>query len=138
MITFNVKAVITAIALAVVIFFAGRYSVDTSPESSTVEEINKTKDTKKETTIVERPDGSKETHIVEETRTDTNKSRESVSKPVDYKNKFNISLLASYDFKEFKPIYGISANKEVLGPLTLGVFGLTNGTVGLSVGMNFQ
>ena len=35
------------------------------------------------------------------------------------------------------PLYGISANKEFIGPITIGAFGLTNGTIGLSIGVNF-
>lgn len=35
------------------------------------------------------------------------------------------------------PIYGISLSKEVFGPFTAGAFGLTNGIVGLSAGINF-
>lgn len=35
------------------------------------------------------------------------------------------------------PIYGISVSKEVFGPFTVGAFGLTNGTLGLSIGINF-
>jgi hypothetical protein len=34
-------------------------------------------------------------------------------------------------------MYGISVHREFIGPITLGAFGLTNGTVGLSIGVNF-
>jgi len=51
----------------------------------------------------------------------------------------SVSLLASVDStaRVVKPIYGINVSKEVFGPFTAGAFGLTNGIVGLSVGINF-
>lgn len=51
----------------------------------------------------------------------------------------NVSALVGNDFSKrlIQPIYGVSVSKEVLGPITAGVFGLTNGIVGLSIGINF-
>ncbi len=53
--------------------------------------------------------------------------------------KINISALVGTDLSQpgIKPIYGVSASKEFLGPITLGAYGLTNGVVGISVGFNF-
>ncbi len=68
-------------------------------------------------------------------RVDTdNKTVVSTVKP-----KINISALVANDFSKgiLRPVYGISASKEFIGPLTLGAFGLTNGTVGVSIGLNF-
>ncbi len=67
------------------------------------------------------------------TETDTKQS-------VAYQNPtLNVSVLVANDFsiRAIKPIYGVSVTKEVLGPITVGAFGLTSGTVGLSVGLNF-
>lgn len=54
-------------------------------------------------------------------------------------SKLNISALIANDFSRglLVPTYGVSIQKEFIGPLTLGAFGLTNGVVGLSVGLNF-
>lgn len=51
----------------------------------------------------------------------------------------NLSALAGNDFShpQILPIYGLSVSKSLLGPITVGAFGLTNGVVGLSVGINF-
>lgn len=51
----------------------------------------------------------------------------------------NISALVANDFSKglLIPAYGVSVSKQVLGPITVGGFGLTNGTIGLSVGLNF-
>lgn len=54
-------------------------------------------------------------------------------------NKSNLSILAGSDFtqSQIKPLYGLSFSKEVIGPVTLGVFALTNSTVGVSIGYSF-
>lgn len=55
-------------------------------------------------------------------------------------NKTNISALAGYDFTHVRaltPVYGVSVTREVLGPITVGAFGLTNGVVGISLGVSF-
>lgn len=51
----------------------------------------------------------------------------------------NVSALAANDFSRglISPTYGISISKEIVGPITIGLFGLTNSTVGLSLGINF-
>jgi len=53
---------------------------------------------------------------------------------------WNVSALAGYDFskpKDLVPIYGVSVSKQVLGPFTVGAYGLTNGIIGLSIGVTF-
>jgi len=53
---------------------------------------------------------------------------------------WNVSALAGYDFskpKDLVPIYGVSVSKQVLGPWSIGAFGLTNGIIGLSIGVTF-
>jgi hypothetical protein len=51
----------------------------------------------------------------------------------------NISLLGAEDFAQgfIKPTYGLSVSKEILGPVTVGAFGFMNGTVGVSIGLDF-
>jgi len=51
----------------------------------------------------------------------------------------NVSGLVANDFSHggILPLYGVSVSKEFIGPVTLGLFGLTNGILGLSVGINF-
>ncbi len=55
------------------------------------------------------------------------------------KPKINLSVLVANDFSRgvLIPTYGISVSKEFIGPITLGVFGLTSGTLGASIGYNF-
>ncbi len=58
---------------------------------------------------------------------------------VNAKPILNVSALVANDFSksQIQPIYGVSVSKEVLSNITIGVFGLTSGTLGLSVGINF-
>jgi hypothetical protein len=85
------------------------------------------------TVIVEDPSGKKTTTITKDT---TRKSKEVVKTIV--KPKVNVSALAGVSTTDSrKPVYGISVSKEFIGPITLGAFGLTNGIIGISVGVNF-
>lgn len=59
--------------------------------------------------------------------------------PVTTKQKTNISVLVGNDFSNsvIKPMYGVSVTRELLGPVTVGAYGLTNGVIGISLGINF-
>lgn len=139
--------VILVLLVVIGAFAGGRYSVptpDTTTEKTITKDQERQVDTnkKKTTTIVTEPSGKKTETIVEETnktaKTDTRTSAtESVSET--YKSPtINISALVGVDtMSNFKPVYGISASKQFIGPITLGAFGLTNGTLGVSVGINF-
>ena len=134
---------------ALFIFAAGRYSVQ-SPTIKTKEsidvntDIKKAKDTHKVTTIIKDPKTGEEiTTITEDTKENTDKTKESVTK-IDQTitppktGTVNISALGAMDFGgTFKPAYGVSVSKEFIGPITVGAFGLTNGVIGLSLGLNF-
>jgi hypothetical protein len=93
-----------------------------------------TSHTKTITKTVKQPDG---TITIISTIDERAKSNTVASLPVPRK-KTNVSVLMSNDFSaRFKPVYGISVQRELLGPITVGVFGLTNSTVGVSIGINF-
>lgn len=143
-------------------FAAGRYSLPEKVrvETQIVEVEKKTKnsdvkqDKHKETVVVEvvKPDGTKETttKIVE----DNNKNTKTAEKDITDKDiktesltirgdsKVTLSLLggAPLQFNPNSPqfvIYGGSITKPVLGPLTVGVWGLSNSTFGGSIGWTF-
>lgn len=91
--------------------------------------------------ITEDPGGKKTTTITENTTTDTKKvtdTQKDIVVTAPKSSIINISALAGLDTgRGFVPTYGISASKELIGPITVGAFGLTNGTIGVSVGLNF-
>lgn len=113
----------------------------TSLIETTKTDTQKDVKTHKETKITKDPKGNEITTIVEDTDSNTNRTKDSnINKTVTQprNNILNVSALAGNDFKDvFKPIYGVSVNKEFIGPITLGVFGMTNSVIGLSVGVNF-
>lgn len=49
---------------------------------------------------------------------------------------WHVAALASIKYKE-APAYGVLIEKRVLGPVSVGAFGLTNKTVGVTVGYSF-
>lgn len=105
-------------------------------------ERNKHKETT--TTEVVKPDGTKET--VTKTTEDSNTqktvkddTRTESEKTVTYGGpSIGVRLLAATDFSAGKPIdYGVSVDKRLLGPITVGAFGFRSGVVGLSLGLQF-
>lgn len=121
------------LVLAIIISFAfGRYSVK---QIDKVEDVEEHKDTRIVTVIIEKPSGEKVTTVTEETNTDTTIHTDL---KINKRSTFNVSGLIGTDaFHNFQPIYGISVSKELIGPITIGAYGMTNGIVGLSVGINF-
>lgn len=128
-------------------FAVGRYTAP-SPNLKEKESIstditkNENISTKKETTITETPDGKKITKIDEETTTKTKEKEDQLEKLdlsiTTKKSIVSVNALVGYDFTRGPvPTYGLAISKEFLGPITLGAWGLTNGTIGVSVGVNF-
>jgi hypothetical protein len=142
---YKVLAASFALALA---FATGRYSVRSSTVKQVVTEkettnVDAKKDMHKKIVIVKQPTGVTTTTITEETATDTktltNDQLQAVTTVTPPKvGTLNVSALAGLDAEHsFKPAYGISVTKQVLGPLSVGAFGLTNGVMGVSLGISF-
>lgn len=157
--------VIAAVVSLLVAFAAGRHSVPVSvkTEVKTAETEKKASDTKtvtdrdrhKKTDIitVERPDGTKETHTVITDDTDTtrktdSKSNTEIAKASDSKSEtvrssghLNLSVLAggkiSFSSSPIMPVYGACVSRNLVGPITIGLFGLSDGVGGVAVGLDF-
>lgn len=151
------KVIIVSVAL-LTSFAIGRYTtpVQIKTETKIVEVEKKVDDTKKDadkhktttTTTTKNPDGTEVTtttthedsavHTHEHdtdsaaTTTDTVKEVTRSSSPV------TLSLLAGVPFTGTpNVIYGGSVTKPVLGPVTVGVWGMSNSTGGASIGLTF-
>lgn len=159
-ITTKTKVIISVVVVAGA-FASGRYLTPEKIkiEVKTVEVEKKVKDTstdtnqnkKKDTKIVEtkKPNGEivTETTITETTVIDKKKEEQETIAKIDKKDstsettkgdsKVTINALGGFDFRTGLPVYGASVTKPVAGPLTLGVFGLSNTTVGASLGLQF-
>ncbi len=112
-------------------------------ESVVVDEV-KTRDNHTVVTTVtsKQPNGDiKVTKTIDsDTKTNVKENKQVVETKQPAAKTINISALAGLDFSKplaLTPIYGISVSKQVLGPIAIGAFGLTNGVVGLSLGVTF-
>jgi len=120
----------------------------------TVKDTTKDKKVHKETTIVEvtKPDGTKETttkvvldsDLKKDTTTHTNvsdsKSADDKSETTKTGSRLNISVLAGapvslHGLGNF--VYGVHVSRDLLGPISVGLFGLSDGVVGGSIGLTF-
>lgn len=140
--------------LAVIISFAtGRFSVQqaevrTTTSAQTTVKQDQDKNTHTETTVttIKTPDGTVKTvktiDQVADVKTDINTSELTKNKTDTIPpkiNTLNISALIGNDFSKGIgfPAYGVSVTKQILGPVTVGAYGLTTGVVGISIGLNF-
>lgn len=141
--------VISVFTVFLVAFALGRYSVSAPSvkidKTTEIDENTKTNtDTHKVTTITEDcATGKKVTTITENTNTKSEDKKDTdikLDKTVTPQktSTLNVSALAGTGlFSSLNPVYGASITKELIGPITVGGFGLTNGVVGVSIGLNF-
>jgi hypothetical protein len=151
--------IIIAIVVIATSIAVGRYSAPTKIVTKTVtieveKKVDKVADDTnrhKETTKVEvvKPDGSKETttKIVEDTNkqhssidTDQLSKKSDSSKEIIKNNdKLTLSALAGVKLSDISSglDFGASVTKPILGPITVGLFGLKSGMIGVSVGLTF-
>jgi hypothetical protein len=94
-------------------------------------------DMHKTTTITKKPDGTTQTVITDNTvarSSSENKQTDQVIEQVVRKSILNVSGLIGTSFPT--PVYGLSINKNFIGPITVGLWGLSNKTLGFSLGLN--
>lgn len=144
----TVKKIVYVYAAVVLV---GAYAADryfarpkTTTQVITTDTTKKTETKQRtHTTIVKRPDGTEVTTVdtTTDTTTDEREHSREVTKVVESsqnKKNLNVSLLVSYDLTQPGiPDIGISVSKEIIGPVTVGAWGMRSGVVGLSVGINF-
>lgn len=149
--------VYTLVAVAV-----GRYTVTFSSKDSKQddkkEETHKKEDKDKhDDKIIKRkvveetkPDGTKikttdtivtdKKNETDHTNTDSktdDKSKETKTETAN-SGKFNISVLGGVNVTNpVKPIFGAHVSRDIIGPVNVGLFGLSDGVVGASVGVTF-
>lgn len=160
----NQKTKIIAVSVALLASFAaGRYAtpdkvvtITKTVETDKKSDVTKTdinKKTRKKIVIVEtkKPDGTDQKTTTITDATDTNNKSDSVksdiskkddetSKTVTKGDKVTISMLAGAQFNVTNGsplLYGGSITKPVLGPITLGIWGLSNASGGFSLGLTF-
>lgn len=145
------KGILVASGL-LISFAMGRYSYQ-QPEVST--QINeKTTDIKQ----TEREDHSQTIIVHTKAPDGTEKTTTTISNNIDTKTKdkdvttiaetqvvtppphdlWSVSAMVGLNpMNNLTPTYGAQVSKKILGPISIGAFGFTNGLVGLSVGVTF-
>ncbi len=135
--------------IAIILLMLGSFTAGRNTEKSTVKLVVKTVEVEKVveqqqhsvTTITTKPDGSKEETITKDTSTHSNTNSDtnisSTEKSSPSKGSFTLQALAGYDIGTTSLVYGISISKTVLGPISVGVWGLSDKTIGASIGLTF-
>lgn len=136
----NVIKITVVVALLVGAYAYGRRSAPEKTHTVTIQ-VDKIVEVVKHTvtTIREKPDGTKETIIIADENAKENSKAKSIddSKISNRHSIVSIALLGlSKKVGTAYPIGGISISKEIVGPITLGVFGFQDKTFGLSIGIN--
>jgi hypothetical protein len=89
--------------------------------------------------VVKQPDGATDTTtITTDKSTEAKDTKVSEAIQTQALKKTVVSGLVGVDSTvSLKPIYGLIVTHEVFGNITVGVFGMTNGVGGLSLGVSF-
>ena len=137
--------------LVVTAFAAGRFltpeKVKVETRTVTVEVIKKEENTQVDTHVVEvtKPDGTKIVETTTQTNTqittikDKDKTTEASKTVSSNTQTLAVNVLAGLDVTNPSNgfVYGAHVSKQLLGPISFGLFGLTNKTAGISVGLRF-
>lgn len=142
----NKVKIISYILVVILAFALGRYTATTQTvkvETHADTRVTDDKDIHKVEVITKEPTG-----IMTDTITTDTIDLKQIAKTVDTTqtttqtkaSRLNISALAGTDLSKglnITPVYGAAITKDVLGPVSIGAFGLTNGTMGVSIGISF-
>lgn len=133
------KGWLTALLVAFIVGLAGGYRLHSQPSTSETDKSQEKETNHTVRTVVTTHQQSGDTRIVETTDSIVvdNKLQTKTSLVLQPVKRNNVSALAGIDAHTLTPIYGISATRQLVGPITAGAFALTNGVLGLSVGISF-
>lgn len=153
--------IIICVTVVATAFAFGRYSAPATIkiETKTVEVEKKAVDKEssikvdtKKTTVkktIKKPDGTLETTITVVVDNSKQKDKKDKTVAVEEKtieikkevtkasDKVTISVLGGVNLNKVGMLYGASISKPILGPITVGVWGLSDASVGASVGLTF-
>lgn len=140
------QKILLSILTAAGLGYAGGRFVQPAKVVTQIKEITKTVEVVKHDTVTtthetKRPDGTTETntttvnHDVDMSHSSTT---DTITKITDnLKPQWKVSGQAGYNFSNFQRVYGAEIDCRIIGPIFLGVWGNTNHTGGLSVGLEF-
>lgn len=140
----TIELIVICTIVALLSFAIGKYTATPAETTTTTKtDTERTKNTNSHTvtTTVQEPTGQVKTVVVTDTntQTETTQRQEKDTEQVSAKKDLvNIALLGGYNVLKPNGVeYGLSVSKPLLGPITSGLWVMNNGTIGLSVGINF-
>lgn len=140
-----VKIAIGVLVAAGLGYAFGRYAQPARVEIKKEIEVREKEKTTHDTIVTEkeihRPDGTIEKEKKTEDKTTNSSSTDTKEKTskvvVSEKPQWKAGVLAGYDLIGIKPVYGAQVEKRILGPISAGVWGTTQSTVGASLSLEF-
>lgn len=136
-----IKNLVIGLVALVISFAAGRYTASV-PEVTQTTSKDKVVDTDTHTEVTTTKDKDGTIKVVKVTDTKSKSETKAQSKTITADApKVRVQALYGYHFTDRKQIYGVSVSKQVLGPISLGVWAMTNGVnegmAGISAGWDF-
>ena len=137
------KQVIGIFVLGVIVgAWISNQDAKTTKKEIAVEKVQDRSEIKETKIVIERikPDGTVTRKIVSntDTKVDVKKEAERTKiEIVDRTKDWYAGAMVSTSFSSATPVFGVQAHKNIIGPFSAGVFLLTNGSVGCTLGVSF-
>jgi hypothetical protein len=119
------------------------YYAPTKVKTETVVVEKEQTKTEQDTVIIEKTDKdgtkTKTTTIKTKQEVQAKKNTEASTVQENKKPQYHVSVMAGLDVTNLKnpAVFGVHAQKQFIGPFSLGAFIMTNTTAGVSVGIQF-
>lgn len=133
------NSIIACIITLLVGVSVGRYSLPARVETRTVTVERQATSDHSTTTTTKRPDGTTTivTHNDINTIDQTNSQSSTVTERETQRWALNVTAAIRPAIGQYQPVYGLSVQYRLVGPFTVGAFGMLDGTLGASAGVRF-
>lgn len=133
----SIKTYIVVVLVLLGVGYAlGKYTTPERVVTQTITKIVTVTQHDTQTVIVEKPDGTKTTIIIDKSK-DTTKQQQTDTKTVEnIKPQWHVSAQLVPQQGLLGPVYGLQIERRIIGPVHVGVFGNTDKEFGLSVGVD--
>lgn len=126
------------LSVAICCFLLGRYLVPYKKVTTVTKDTNVRTITKVVTVTVREPSGATTTTQTTTTTKDKDVDQRQNTTEVSSRDAgVVVSLKVATNVPHLGVVYGVGVDKDILGPLSIGVYGFTNGMVGASIGLRF-
>ena len=137
----KLKIALYALGAALIIFLLGygtaRYTTPIKTVTVEKQVVVEHKDVVTKTVETKKPDGTITTTTIVQDKSTTDTKSDTKDATVFAKPSYKVDGLIGYSWKDARQVYGAQIQKRFAGPVYLGAWGLNNGSVGVSVGIEF-